>query len=144
MTPPLSISARPVLRRRLVELPLDVFPFDWDMDEYLVDTFSLARRIDAAAPRTLYSTTRDGISLTRDDRGAHLPEASIRSPRSLARRTDAGARALCTLRFVLIEMNIHACAETFGTFAVTVAFPASGRTGMILKFSSQRDDLNLG
>src|SRR5580704_3554801 len=31
MTPPLSISARPVLRRRLVVLPLFVFPLVWDI-----------------------------------------------------------------------------------------------------------------
>ena len=90
-----------------------------------LDTFSQARRMGVETPRSIYSTTREGISLTCDDRSAHLPEASVKVGPFLASR----ARALCALRFALIEMNIHARAETFGTFAITVAFAASGRAG---------------
>src|ERR1700752_574285 len=50
ITPPLSISARPVFRRRLVLLPLEVLPLVGDICGYLGYLFAIAKNGPGRTP----------------------------------------------------------------------------------------------
>ena len=91
MTPPFSISARPVLRRREVVL----LPLFWDMSDP-VDTFSRSRRMGAGAPFILHSTTQAAPGTNEEDSIASRFEISafggLRGPNRSAPKSEVDFR----------------------------------------------------
>jgi hypothetical protein len=67
------------------------------------------------------------------------PVTAIGTSRSRAIRADPCSGALGALWLGLIDMNVHAAAKAFGTFAISVAFSAPRGTGDLREFS-QFDD----